>query len=52
MADAFGVSCPANWTPGQDVIVPAPTTTQGAEERVRERNLALTDWYLARRHVA
>jgi peroxiredoxin (alkyl hydroperoxide reductase subunit C) len=52
MADAFGVSCPANWTPGQDVIVPAPTTSQGAEERVRERNLALTDWYLARRHVA
>jgi peroxiredoxin (alkyl hydroperoxide reductase subunit C) len=50
--DAYGVSCPANWTPGQEVIVPAPTTAQGAEERVRMRDLQLTDWYLARKHVA
>src|SRR5688500_2899087 len=26
-ADAHGVACPANWKPGDEVIVPAPTTS-------------------------
>src|SRR5665213_4351240 len=32
-ADANGVSCPANWRPGQPVIVPAPTTVEEAARR-------------------
>lgn len=28
-----GHACPANWTPGQAVIVGAPVTTEGAEVR-------------------
>ena len=31
------MACPANWRPGQDVIVPAPVTYQAAEERARAR---------------
>jgi peroxiredoxin (alkyl hydroperoxide reductase subunit C) len=50
--DAYGVACPADWTPGKDVIVPAPTTAQGAEERVHMAGVKLTDWYLARKQVA
>ncbi len=51
-ADTYGVSCPANWTPGQEVIVPAPTTADAAAERLLTPGLHLTDWYLARKHVA
>src|SRR6185369_15520489 len=35
--DANGVACPANWTPGADVIVPAPQTAQAAAERAASK---------------
>lgn len=50
--DAHGVACPANWTPGQDVIVPAPVTSAAADERVKTKDLQLTDWYLAKKKLA
>jgi peroxiredoxin (alkyl hydroperoxide reductase subunit C) len=50
--DAHGVACPANWTPGQDVIVPAPVTAHGAEERAQSKDLQVTDWYLTRKKLA
>jgi peroxiredoxin (alkyl hydroperoxide reductase subunit C) len=49
--DAHGVACPANWTPGQDVIVPAPVTAQAADDRVKATDLQVTDWYLARKKL-
>lgn len=39
-SDAFHVATPAEWIPGEDVIVPAPTTTSGIK-RGGER-----DWFL------
>ncbi len=45
------VACPANWRPGQDVIVPAPVTYDAAEERARTKNLEVKDWYFARKHA-
>lgn len=47
--DANAVACPANWRPGDDVIVPAPTTAKGAADRVANRDLQVTDWYLSRK---
>ena len=34
--DEHKIATPANWRPGDEVIVPAPATQQGAEERVAE----------------
>jgi len=49
--DANAVACPANWRPGEDVIVPAPVTYDAAAERAGSKQYQVTDWYLARKHV-
>jgi peroxiredoxin (alkyl hydroperoxide reductase subunit C) len=49
--DANGVACPANWRPGEEVIVPAPTTQKGAEERAGNKDLQVTDWYLSKKKL-
>ena len=36
-ADKHGVACPADWRPGEKVIVP-PATTAEAREAAREEN--------------
>jgi peroxiredoxin (alkyl hydroperoxide reductase subunit C) len=51
-ADKHGVATPANWKPGEEVIVPPPVTQQAAEARVADKNLQVTDWYLSRKKVA
>jgi len=50
--DKHGVACPANWRPGDEVIVPAPLTQAAAEERANDKNLQVTDWYLAKKKLA
>ena len=47
--DSNPVACPANWRPGDDVIVPAPTTSKAAEDRMANTELKITDWYLSKR---
>ncbi len=49
--DANGVACPADWKPGEDVIVPAPVTADAATERARSKDLQVTDWYFAKRRL-
>lgn len=49
--DKHGVACPANWTPGQDVIMPPPATAQAAEERVNTPGLQMTDWYFSKKKL-
>ena len=41
--DKHGVATPANWKPGEKVIVPPPKTTEAAEERVKA-GFECTDW--------
>ncbi len=48
VADANQVATPANWEPGQKVIVPAPKTMEALEERV-ESGFECADWYLCYR---
>jgi peroxiredoxin (alkyl hydroperoxide reductase subunit C) len=52
IADTEKVACPANWTPGKDVIVPAPTTMEEAERRAANTEYEVSDWYFARKKVA
>jgi peroxiredoxin (alkyl hydroperoxide reductase subunit C) len=47
-ADKHGVACPANWTPGQDVIVPPPKTSRDAAERAQSKEYQVTDWYFSK----
>jgi peroxiredoxin (alkyl hydroperoxide reductase subunit C) len=49
--DQHAVACPANWRPGEKVIVPAPMTAQGADQRVQQKDVELTDWYLAKKKL-
>jgi peroxiredoxin (alkyl hydroperoxide reductase subunit C) len=49
--DANAVACPANWRPGDAVIIPAPVTQKAAEERAANKELSVTDWYLAKKKL-
>ena len=48
MTDAFGYSAPADWMPGDDVLVPAPGTSRGVRDRIKNTNPALhvMAWFL------
>ena len=53
MVDANGVSCPANWQPGDAVVVPAPATKADAEKRLASgAGMDVKSWYLATRELA
>lgn len=50
--DAHGMACPANWTPGDPVIVPPPGTAQEAAQRLQEgpgQGYEVTDWYFSKK---
>ncbi len=51
MADKHGVACPANWRPGDDVIVPPPKTANDAAERAGNREYQVTDWYFSKKKI-
>lgn len=52
-ADANGVSCPANWRPGQPVIVAAPATVEDAAKRTSGSGSGLNvqSWYLSKKDL-
>jgi peroxiredoxin (alkyl hydroperoxide reductase subunit C) len=47
-ADSDSVATPADWRPGDDVIVPAPGTMDGAKERMAstDEDVYCLDWFL------
>ncbi len=52
-SDANACSTPANWQPGDSVIVPAPTTQADAEKRVAAgAEFEVSDWYLSKKKLA
>jgi peroxiredoxin (alkyl hydroperoxide reductase subunit C) len=51
-ADANACSTPANWRPGDSVIVPAPATQADAEKRVAASEFEVSDWYLSKKKLA
>ncbi len=48
--EAQKVATPANWRPGDKVIVPPPLTQEGAEERCKA-DYEITDWYFAKKQI-
>lgn len=49
--DKHGVACPADWRPGDDVIVPPPATAADAEKRANDKDLKVTDWYFSKKSL-
>ncbi|KPK16580.1 MAG: peroxiredoxin [Myxococcales bacterium SG8_38] len=49
--DKHGVACPADWRPGDKVIVPPPGTVSDAQKRVADKSLEVTDWYFSKKEV-
>ena len=53
VTDAFGVSTPADWQPGEPVVVPAPTTQREMNIRMRNKSkdVDVKSWYLTLRDL-
>ncbi|MCD8186000.1 MAG: peroxiredoxin [Rikenellaceae bacterium] len=53
-SDAFGVSTPADWRPGDEVIVPAPTNMNALKERMQNNDPSITyhDWFFCTKKLA
>ena len=49
-SDEHKVATPANWRPGEKVIVPPPTTLEGATERLKQ-GYEYIDWYFCKRNL-
>ncbi len=47
-SDNYQVATPANWRPGDKVIVPPPTTVEMVEERLKA-GYECVDWYLCKK---
>jgi peroxiredoxin (alkyl hydroperoxide reductase subunit C) len=44
----YGFATPANWTPGAEVILPAPMTMEMVDARVAENLPGMKDWYFTK----
>jgi len=49
-ADKHSVALPANWKPGDKVIVPPPSTQKAAEARMKE-GYECVDWFLCKKNL-
>ncbi len=49
--DKYGVATPANWKPGDKVILPPPKTVEQAEERVKDKQVECKDWYFCKKDL-
>lgn len=52
-ADHFGVATPADWRPGEPVILPAPGSSGAAQERMDEpsENAECEDWFFCTKEL-
>ena len=50
-SDKNAVATPVNWQPGEQVIVPPPTTTEAAEARLKDSNVTATEWYFSKKSL-
>lgn len=49
--DKHGVACPADWKPGDSVIIPPPATIHDAEVRMKDASIEATDWYFSKKKL-
>jgi peroxiredoxin (alkyl hydroperoxide reductase subunit C) len=50
-SDKYGVATPANWRPGDKVIVPPPNTQELAEQRTKDASFECKDWYFCKKEL-
>lgn len=50
--DAHGVSTPADWKRGQNIVLPPPQTQADAEKRAADGSVKKHDWFLAEKQLA
>lgn len=50
-SDEHKVATPANWKPGDKVIVPPPRTQEMAEERTKEDGIECKDWFFCKKNI-
>ncbi len=51
LGDKEKIATPANWKPGENVIIPPPNTVDAAEKRMEEKHEECVDWFLCKRKV-
>ena len=49
--DQHAVATPANWQPGDKVIVPPPRTMDAADERLKDAKAECLDWFFCRKSL-
>jgi peroxiredoxin (alkyl hydroperoxide reductase subunit C) len=49
-SDKYGVATPANWQPGDKVVVPSPKTSEEMEKRLQQ-GYDCKDWYLCFKEI-
>jgi len=48
--DKYGIALPADWQPGEDVIVPAPSSYDGSNKRTADvESMRCYEWYFCTR---
>ena len=47
LSEKHGVATPANWQPGEDVIVPPPGSCGVAKDRVADPSVTALDWFFS-----
>ncbi len=47
LSEKHGVATPANWQPGEDVIVPPPGSCGVAKERAADATVTMHDWFFS-----
>ena len=50
-ADEYAVATPADWMPGEKVIVKPPRTQQEADERANSDEYDYVDWYFSKKNI-
>lgn len=50
-ADAFSIATPADWRPGDDVIVPTAGSCGVAKERMETKDITCHDWFFCTRKL-
>lgn len=48
LVDEKKVATPANWKPGENVIIPPPRTTEDMQQRLHEKHEECSSWYLCK----
>ncbi len=49
--DKHSVATPANWRPGEKVIIPPAGTAKLAEERMKDKSLDCVDWFFCKKSI-